>query len=222
MRSKGVLALKLIGTLGISVCASLLATRIDRVPVDRVIIALIVGIVFFLVLALAVYYHLPRRLWSLLELDAIVVSALVFDGDKVLLVRDDERQPPWLVPPSAHVGCFTSLRGGPHHAVIRTIRNETGINIDMPAYPVGIAVTQLAQPVFAQSEKQWSGEGHDTHHDFYYVGTLVRPRKIFGAIGAYDWYLVEHLDRLQDMVIPHEMIKVIKDARHLLEQPGQE
>jgi hypothetical protein len=217
MRSGGIL--KLFGALGLSVCASLLAARIDRAPVDRVVVALFVGVVGFLILALAFYYHMPRRLWSLLELDAIVVSALVFDGEKVLLVRDEELQPPWLVPPSAHVGFFTSLRGGPHQAVIRTVKSEVGIDIEMPAYPVGQAVTQMALPVFAQSEKQWSGEGHDTHHDFYYVASLARPRKAFGARGAYDWYVVEDLDRLQDAAIPHEMIKVIKDARNSMNQP---
>lgn len=182
--------LKFIGAFGGGVCASLLATRIDRAPVDKVIIALIVLLIGFLAFALAFKYQLPRRMWSLLGLDAMVVSALVFDGDKILLVMDDERQPPWFVPPSAHVSCFTSLRGGIHQAVIRTVKSEAGIDIEMPAYPIGIAVTRIAEPVFAQSEKQWSGEGHDTHHDYYFVGTLApdSPEIKTKAKGTYDWY----------------------------------
>ncbi|MEK6406580.1 MAG: hypothetical protein AABN34_06415 [Acidobacteriota bacterium] len=216
MRSERTLAV--FQTLVVGVAATLLASRIERVRVD----SLTVGFVAVVIVGLAFYIQLPRRLWSLLGLDAVVVSALVFDGDKILLVRDDQRQPPWLVPPSAHVGCFTSLRWGPHQAVIRTIRRETGIEIEMPTYPMGAATTQITLPFFAQSEKQWSGEGHHTHHDFYYVGTLASPRKVFGARGTYDWYVVEDLGRIQGVAIPYEMIKVIKDARDFLKQSEQE
>jgi hypothetical protein len=34
--------------------------------------------------------------------------------------------------------------------------------------------------------------------------------------------VVEDLDRLQGVAIPHEVIKVIKDARHFLKQREQE
>lgn len=113
----------------------------------------------------------------LLGLDAIVVSALVFDGDKILLVRDDERQPPWLVPPSTRVGCFMLLRR-PHQAVIRTVRSETGIDIEMPAYPMGVATTPMAHPYFTQSEKQWWERVMTLIMTFIMSGTLASAKNI--------------------------------------------
>jgi 8-oxo-dGTP pyrophosphatase MutT (NUDIX family) len=172
------------------------------------------GVIFFVVAYLTFRLELPRIIGSKLHSEAMVVSALVFDQDDVLLVLEEKHLPPWLVPPSAHLKWFTNLEGGPHQAVIMEIKEEAGIDIQIDG-PAGLPVRRgrgawrLPQPCIVQSEHQFEGEGHEVHHDFYYIGHLRGEREVRKPIGKYEWVNVDTLDRVE---IPHEMVKVIGDA----------
>src|SRR5437016_1205478 len=89
---------------GAAVIAGWVASRLEQNPVA----VFVVGLSVFVLVILALYYKIPAIVGSLFELEATVVSVLVFDGNEVLLLRDEERH--WYVPPSAHVGCFRQLK----------------------------------------------------------------------------------------------------------------
>jgi hypothetical protein len=195
---------------GIAVFASWLANRIDQTPLTALIVGL--SVFGFLVVALKLDWH--KRIVSLFKPEAIVVSALVFDGDDILLVEEGEPRGRWVVPPSAHVRCLSRLQEGPHEAVIREIKDRAGIaiQIDRPDEDDGRGARTIPVPCFAQSERQSRSEGHATHHDFYYVGRLVHERPQTKLPGKYQWIKVKDLDRQQLVRVPKETKKIIDRA----------
>lgn len=167
-----------------------------------------------------VLYFYSRYLGSLWGAEAIVVSALVLDGDKVLLTKEEAhgRHKPWLLPPAAHLLWHTVLKEAPHQAVITEVREKAGIDIQIDAAKRverhDRVVMELAKPFFVQSEKQqWWLEGHAIHYNFYYIGHLLDSREVTKAKGNYEWVGVNDLSQIH---IPKELIGVIRSASKLM------
>lgn len=187
----------------------------------KVVTLIILGAL--LLLLNAILFYLKRFIGFFQGAEAIVVSALVFDADKVLLVREEThgRHRPWLLPPAAHLLGHTALTGPPHQAVINGVKEEAGIDIqiDSPEEGATLAATQLPKPFFVQSEnQQWRWEGHATHHNFYYIGHLLGDREVTKVNAKYEWVGVSDLNRIH---IPKELVKVIGEAAKLMRRKKQ-
>lgn len=124
-------------------------------------------------------------------------------------------------PPSAHVRCFSQWNGGPHEAVIKHVRDEAGINIEIDApaeMDFGRGATPIAVPFFAQSEDQRFREGHAIHHDFYYLGRVADGSSKNRPRGYYQWTDMSSLGSSHLPRIPNEMKKIIDVAFEPWEQ----
>jgi hypothetical protein len=181
------------------------------VPVVFAIAVTIVGVIVFAVLSFWLELKWLSVVESLLKQESVVASVFVFDGDQVLLVEDEENDPPWLVPPSTRIRCFTAHKGGPDKAIIRQVKSESGIGIQIDRPGGGTkAVTPIAVPFFAQSERQFSWLGRKTYHDFYYLGHLVDDqRKILNPNRGYKWIDAKNLDHSPSTATPDDMKTLI-------------
>lgn len=172
--------------------------------------------------ALYAVFHYSRQWISSRYAEAIVVSALVFEHGKVLLVKEesDGQHDPWLLPPGAHWPGHRRRGAGPQQAVINEVKDKGGVDIqiDAPAGALeGTSVSPLPKPTFVQSEHQLLGglDSHKTHHNYYYIGHLAGQQNPAKVRGNYEWISVNELRRNH---VPREMIEVIQEASKSVQQ----
>ncbi len=124
--------------------------------------------------------------------DALAVSMIIFDGDGKLLVYCSGRQRKW-IPPGTHV-----RRGEPpHEAALRSVREDTGYEAAFHPWHDALRqldriVTQVPQPYTVQVEHQLPWEGHTTHYDMVYIGT-VSSQNPSGAGQSHAWVTLDEL-----------------------------
>jgi hypothetical protein len=187
---------------------------LDIVPTIIAIAVALAGFVLFLILSFRLELRWLRVVETLLKQESVVASVFVFDGSKVLMVEDNANNTPWLVPPNARIRCFTAHKGGPEEAVIQQVKTESGIGIEIDRPTGGTqAVTPIARPLFAQSERQFSSLGKKTYHDFYYLGHLIDDQHpITNPNGSYKWIDLKDLGHSRSTKIPDDMKTLIQLA----------
>jgi hypothetical protein len=180
--------------------------------------SIMIGLVMILCTVIALKFRLFNYLSRVFQREATIASVFVFDGQKVLLVRDADRDTPWFVPPSAHVRC--SSKGGPHRSVLEQLQKETGLDVRIDARDklgADRGSEPSALPIFARREEPSPREGHSVHYDFYYLGYVHGPAEIKDAKGDYAWIEVQDLVKSQ-VRAPGDIRKMVPVAFKLWQQ----